>query len=340
MLERLADQLRSEDSRGGFEAKADMLSITGMTLEHFSDLMLGLGYNCDRAERVKVKPAAGVAEPDKGAPDSVVGGADADTPVAAAELIPEDAGAEPDKVDAAGSDLEATAEPVLEAGPTTEPETMADAGLAPETEHVSMAASDDAAVEYNVVETPAVEKDALDSSGLEAGAEPSEPVLGSPDMGSEIAPETAPVMEVVYTFTWGRSGAASRPKGQGRRNSGAGADATGANSSSASRGDRREASAGGATDQKSRDGKPQDGKDAKGRSGQNKSGQNKSGHGNPKQGKSGRDKFNRDGDKRPGKGKPRRDDGPKQFAASPKRTEQIDPDNPFAVALMGMKDKI
>ena len=316
MLERLADQLRSEDSRGGFEAKADMLSITGMTLEQFSDLMLGLGYNCDRGERVKVKPAASVAEPDKVAPDLAVGGADADIPGAAAELIPEDAGAEPDKVDVAGTDLEAIAEPVLEVGPTTAPETMADTGLAPETKSVSMAASDDATVEHTVIETPPVEKDTPDSSGLEAGAEPSEPVLGSPDMGSEIAPETVLEMEVVYTFTWGRSGVASRPKGQGRRNSGAGAD------------------------QKSRDGKPQDGKDAKGRSGQNKSSQNKSGLENPKQGKAGRDKFNRDGDKRPGKGKPRRDDGPKQFAASPKRTEQIDPDNPFAAALMGMKDKL
>ena len=113
MLERLADQLRSEDSRGGFEAKADMLSITGMTLEQFSDLMLGLGYNCDRAERVKAKPAAGVAQPDKCAPDSALGGAGADKPVAAVDLTPEVAGAEPDKVDAAVTDLEAIAEPVL-----------------------------------------------------------------------------------------------------------------------------------------------------------------------------------------------------------------------------------
>ena len=32
MLERLADLLRAQDSRGGFEANPDMLSITGMTL--------------------------------------------------------------------------------------------------------------------------------------------------------------------------------------------------------------------------------------------------------------------------------------------------------------------
>ena len=49
MLERLADMLRSEDSRGGFEAKADMLSITGMTLDQFADLMTGLGYKAEKA---------------------------------------------------------------------------------------------------------------------------------------------------------------------------------------------------------------------------------------------------------------------------------------------------
>jgi ATP-dependent RNA helicase SUPV3L1/SUV3 len=57
MLERLADILRQKDSKAGFEATADMLSITGMTLEQFSDLMGGLGYKADKAERVKVKAA-------------------------------------------------------------------------------------------------------------------------------------------------------------------------------------------------------------------------------------------------------------------------------------------
>jgi ATP-dependent RNA helicase SUPV3L1/SUV3 len=55
MLERLADLLRAEDSRGGFEAKPDMLSITGMTLEQFADLMQGLGYAAEKGERPKVK---------------------------------------------------------------------------------------------------------------------------------------------------------------------------------------------------------------------------------------------------------------------------------------------
>ncbi|NVO29076.1 disulfide oxidoreductase [Donghicola sp. C2-DW-16] len=64
MLERLADMLRSEDSRGGFEAKPDMLSITGMTLEQFAALMEGLGYRAEKGERTKVKAVDAVmAEP-------------------------------------------------------------------------------------------------------------------------------------------------------------------------------------------------------------------------------------------------------------------------------------
>ena len=55
MLERLADMLRGENSRSGFEANADMLSITGMTLGQFADLMTGLGYKAEKGEREKVK---------------------------------------------------------------------------------------------------------------------------------------------------------------------------------------------------------------------------------------------------------------------------------------------
>ncbi|MCF6445167.1 helicase-related protein [Nereida sp. MMG025] len=58
MLERLADMLRGQDTRAGFEANPDMLSITGMTLEQFADLMQGLGYKAEKGERVKVKAPA------------------------------------------------------------------------------------------------------------------------------------------------------------------------------------------------------------------------------------------------------------------------------------------
>ncbi|WP_319824326.1 helicase-related protein [Thalassovita sp.] len=86
MLERLADMLRAEDSRAGFEAKADMLSITGMTLEQFADLMQGLGYAAAKGEREKVKPvvetpaqAAGTPKPDE-TPATPPAEAPADTP--------------------------------------------------------------------------------------------------------------------------------------------------------------------------------------------------------------------------------------------------------------------
>jgi ATP-dependent RNA helicase SUPV3L1/SUV3 len=64
MLERLADLVRAQDSRGGFEATPDMLSITGMTLDQLANLMEGLGYKAERGEREKpAKAPAPDAEP-------------------------------------------------------------------------------------------------------------------------------------------------------------------------------------------------------------------------------------------------------------------------------------
>ncbi|MEM6479797.1 MAG: helicase-related protein, partial [Pseudomonadota bacterium] len=57
MLERLADMIRAQDTRAGFEASADMLSITGMTLEQFANLMEGLGYRAEQGEREKAPKA-------------------------------------------------------------------------------------------------------------------------------------------------------------------------------------------------------------------------------------------------------------------------------------------
>jgi len=67
MLERLADMLRDQNTRAGFEATADMLSITGMTLEQFANLMEGLGYKAEKGEREKVKAVAPPAEAPKDA---------------------------------------------------------------------------------------------------------------------------------------------------------------------------------------------------------------------------------------------------------------------------------
>ncbi|MCT4559610.1 MAG: helicase-related protein [Pelagimonas sp.] len=114
MLERLADMIRSEDSRGGFEAKADMLSITGMTLEQFADLMQGLGYKAEQGEREKVKPApAGAAE------TPATQAADTPAPEAEAEARAEDATA------AAESPAAETPDADIQAPDTQAPETPA-----------------------------------------------------------------------------------------------------------------------------------------------------------------------------------------------------------------------
>ena len=55
MLERVADLIREEDGEAGFEATADMLSLTGMSHEQFSNLMGGLNYKVTESERVKKK---------------------------------------------------------------------------------------------------------------------------------------------------------------------------------------------------------------------------------------------------------------------------------------------
>ena len=67
MLERLADMLRDKDSRAGFEASPEMLSITGLSMDLFAQLMVGLGYKAEKAERPKVKavkPMAVTAAPE------------------------------------------------------------------------------------------------------------------------------------------------------------------------------------------------------------------------------------------------------------------------------------
>ena len=92
MAERLADMLRTQDTRGGFEAMADMLSITGMTLEQFANLMQGLGYRAEKAERVKVKAMPVVDKAEAVAPEADAGDATADeAPVseAVSEVTPE-----------------------------------------------------------------------------------------------------------------------------------------------------------------------------------------------------------------------------------------------------------
>ncbi len=124
MLERLADMLRNEDSRGGFEAKADMLSITGMTLEQFSTLMQGLGYRAEKGERQKVKAAPVAETAATETPAAETPAADA-TEAPAEGTVAEDAPAaeaEPAPEAATAAEPVAAEAPVEEAAPVAEAE--------------------------------------------------------------------------------------------------------------------------------------------------------------------------------------------------------------------------
>lgn len=103
MLERLADMIRGQDTRAGFEANPDMLSITGLTLEQFSNLMEGLGYKAEKGERPKVKPVPASVE---------VKPSDSDADAEATEAVP---AVEPETV----VEPEAAAEPEVLAEPET-----------------------------------------------------------------------------------------------------------------------------------------------------------------------------------------------------------------------------
>lgn len=83
MLERLADMIRGQNTRAGFEANPDMLSITGLTLEQFANLMEGLGYKAEKGERPKVKVAPAPVETKTSEPS-----ADAEASAEATEAEP------------------------------------------------------------------------------------------------------------------------------------------------------------------------------------------------------------------------------------------------------------
>ena len=119
MLERLADMTRACDSRAGFEATADMLSITGMTLEQFADLMCGLGYRAEKGEREKKKPQTPAAPTEKTEAAAPPEGAEAE--------------AEADTAAPLASDAE-IATPDADAAPATPPNEVDAAQEAPETE--------------------------------------------------------------------------------------------------------------------------------------------------------------------------------------------------------------
>jgi ATP-dependent RNA helicase SUPV3L1/SUV3 len=259
MLERLADMLRAEDSRGGFEAKADMLSITGMTLEQFAALMEGLGYKAEKGERAKVKAVDAVI-PHDGTHKMMDAPADTEVPetgpAAEADIPVDDA---PDKpvMDIAAEEpaggIVGTPEPATPADTAPRVAALEDDGVAPLNEAPA--------------ETPEVDDHI-----------PDQPVEEVPQGTAPDASIAGAEMETFYTFTWARAPRA----GQGQRRGGGDADRA-----------------------------------------------------------QGRGKPGPRGKKGPPRGGDKGDKGGKaqNFSARPPKPEKkIDPDNPFAAALMGLKD--
>ncbi|MDO5605937.1 MAG: helicase-related protein [Paracoccus sp. (in: a-proteobacteria)] len=175
MLERLADMLRTQDTRGGFEATADMLSITGMTLEQFANLMEGLGYAAERGERVKARAETAPA-------------AESPAPEAEAEVDHEHPLTEEESVLAQETRAKWEAEQAEKKRAAAEAEAEAAAAAA---------ASGDADVDAASVTAPAEGADA----GAMAGGDPAD---------GEVAPAET---EVFYTFRWAPKPRGQRPQG-------------------------------------------------------------------------------------------------------------------------------
>ncbi|MCR9086321.1 MAG: helicase-related protein [Rhodobacteraceae bacterium] len=320
MLERLADMLRVQDSRGGFEATPDMLSITGMTLEQFAGLMEGLGYRAERGEREKMRPEAAAAKPEAVPSEQAGLGAAAEpgeTPEAAPETVLEmtsEISGETTGIDAPGpqGSMSETSDE-----PSATPETrLTDAfeDAKPQETEIALSASGDAAQDSVVATDPAI--DLASGDGAHTDAQPSVEDAGdadhsgaplaesadaaAPDPASEstsadpaAAPE-GPQTEVFYTFTWAPR---RRPNRQGQGHGRA---------------------------------KPREEAGTQPR----RSGEG----GRPARGKKGGDGAKHGkGGKRPPRKQP---EGAKTYTARPPaKDKKIDPDNPFAAALMGLRDK-
>ena len=181
MLERLADLLRPADSRGGFEATPDMLSITGMTLEQFADLMGGLGYAAEKGERAKVRAAAD-APTAPTSPDAPEVGEPPAPSTPDAPVVPEpDVPSTPDAPEA----------PVVPE-PPTEPDMP----------------TPDAPTPADVPDAPVVPVTPEDVPDVPPSEMPGPPGEVPLQMADDAATEgqsveaPAPEMETFYTFTW------------------------------------------------------------------------------------------------------------------------------------------
>lgn len=308
MLERLADLLRARDSRAGFEASPDMLSITGMTLEQFGDLMGGLGYHAERGERVKQRPApaAATASPVEGTSE--------------VEAVPQaEAAPEPHPGAAGASEVEAQPEAeTTDAAPADGADSAAPAEDAPVGEEPGAEAGQEAPV----AESAPVGEEPSGTEAAPVGQEPS---------GTEAAE-----VEVYYTFTWAprprgdrrpRHDRQERPAGQGDRTRGP--RGRGPNPDPARAGEAAQAAAQPARGERPRpEGRPD-------RPRNENRGENRGDK--PRGDKPRHD--GRDGRNDKPRGDKRGNSQPRSFEAHPPRNEKpVDPDNPFAI-LASLKDR-
>jgi len=335
MLERLADMLRQRDARAGFEAVPEMLSITGLTLVQFVDLMAGLGYGAERGERPKTGATPVRVE------------STAEEIAAAAEAR---AAAESARLMAAIAETGASAEAPADAVPATAPEVSeaaveaaeapaaADSPAAPEAAPVAV----ETEVFYLFRWAPRPRAPRADGRGERRSGPPRRDRAP----GAEGEAATRPDRK--------RHDNRSRPDGRGPRGdaapvqaaaAGAGPDAEprpGAPAEAAEGRDRPARRDGGRRDNQRGDGPREGGREAsrdrpkpEGRDGTRERASDRD---SPRDQPRGRDKDHPRGPK--GRDHGPRDQGPRTFSSGPeRRKDRIDPDNPFAAALMGLRDK-
>jgi ATP-dependent RNA helicase SUPV3L1/SUV3 len=329
MLERLADMLRDKDSRAGFEAQPEMLSITGLSLEAFAHLMEGLGYRAEKGERPKVRapkataPAAGeptappVEEPPPG-PNPTPSETPAEDPPALPETPPGEPAEvppQPDLPEPTPGDLPPQPDVPQEVPVEDPPE-------APDTAPIELPGREPA-------ELPDVTPSEIpDITPAEMPMDLPTEMPGDPYMSA--APAETPVeMEVFYTFTWGGRG--QRRQGQDQRRGdqrGPRRDAAPADPADRPQGERRGP----------RRDRPAEGQQPRGP--RPERGERRA-EGQPRGDRPDRgERENRP--PRPDRGDRPDRNRPQAFEARPPREERpkrIDPDNPFAAALAGFKAK-
>ncbi len=359
MLERLADLIRVNDVRSGFEATPDMLSITGLSLDQFASLMKAMGYRAERGERPKQKPAEAAA-----AADATAAATGASAPVA-------DGGAEAAPAEEAG-DASPDGGDAPEGGAASD-EHAAAVGEAAATDALPQGGVDEAAGSpagpVDAAEMPAAPAEPAEAaaSGDPAETAPAEAVAGQPAVAEPAADAPEIPAEAAVEATAEETVGDATPQETASAPEQAASDAAPEDAEAATTGE----SAGDATaddaaievfytftlaprPQRSRQRRGQgsaaapdapaqrrEGEAEGGREGgRDRDGQKRGGKGRREAQKGGRRPGQGGQQNRGGKHDKPRDTSPRSFTAGPARSQgKADPDSPFA-ALLALKDKL